>query len=68
MNPHNTNPYKLLQKLSFPRFGGTSNVLNAAILLQKEISILGDQSELMPFEIPAYELESCKFRCISNQT
>lgn len=51
--------FELLEKLSFPRFGGTEGELRAARLLQEEITALGGWSELMPFEIPAYEIEHC---------
>ena len=59
MKNNETYQYKLLEKLSFPRFGGTDGELRAAKLLQDEISVLGGQSELMPFDIPAYEIEHC---------
>jgi len=59
MRNNKTYQYKLLEKLSFPRFGGTDGELRAAKLLQDEIAALGGQSELMPFDIPAYEIEQC---------
>ena len=54
-----TYQYSILEKLSYPRFGGTDGELRAAKLLQNEITALGGQSELMPFDIPAYEIERC---------
>lgn len=54
-----TYQYQLLEKLSFPRFGGTEGELRAARLIQDEIAALGGRSELMPFDIPAYEIERC---------
>lgn len=54
-----TYQYQLLEKLCFPRFGGTEGELRAAQLIQNEITALGGQSELMPFDIPAYEIERC---------
>ena len=60
MKNNETYQYRLLENLSFPRFGGTDGELRAAKLLQDEIAALGGQSELMPFEIPAYEIERCK--------
>lgn len=59
MKNNETYQYQLLEKLSFPRFGGTDGELRAAKLLQEEIAVLGGQSELMPFDIPAYEIEHC---------
>lgn len=52
-------PYRLLEKLSFPRFGGTEEELRAARLLCDEITALGGQADLMPFDIPAYAIDRC---------
>lgn len=51
--------YQLLEKLCFPRFGGTDGELRAARLIQDEIAALGGQSRLMPFDIPTCEIERC---------
>lgn len=59
MKNNETYQYRLLEKLCFPRFGGTEGELRAARLIQDEIAALGGQSELMPFDIPAYEIERC---------
>lgn len=56
MKKADTYAYDLLKRLAFPRFGGTEHELRAARLLQEEIAALGGQSELEPFEIPAYEI------------
>lgn len=56
-----TYQYELLSRLCFPRFGGTDGELRAARLIQAEIAALGGQSELMPFDIPAYEIDRCAF-------
>lgn len=59
MKNNETYQYRLLEKLSFPRFGGTEGELRAAKFIQEEIAALGGQSERMPFDIPAYEIECC---------
>lgn len=51
--------YRLLEKLCFPRFGGTEGEWKAMQLLEEEIAALGGQSERMPFPIPAYQIERC---------
>lgn len=61
MDYRDTYQYRLLEKLCFPRFGGTEGELRAAQLLQEEITALGGNSELMPFDIPAYEIDRCTF-------
>lgn len=57
MKKTDTYAYDLLKRLAFPRFGGTEAELRAAHLLQEEIAALGGESELEPFEVPAYEIE-----------
>lgn len=59
MERKDTYQYRLLERLCFPRLGGTEGELRAAQLLQAEIAALGGQSELMPFDIPAYQIERC---------
>lgn len=57
MNETDGFSYDLLKRLTFPRFGGTEHELRAALLLQEEIAALGRESELEPFDIPAYRIE-----------
>ncbi len=57
MNAAENYAYDFLNRLAFPRFGGTEHELRAARLLQEEIAALGGQSELQPFDIPAYQIE-----------
>lgn len=59
MNNMETYQYRLLEKLSFPRFGGTEGELRAAGLLCDEITALGGQADLMPFDIPGYAIDRC---------
>ncbi len=55
----NTYQYDLTKRLSFVRFGGTKEELDAANILLEEIESAGGKGELMPFTIPAYENEVC---------
>ncbi len=59
MENRETYQYELVKKLSFVRFGGTEEERKAAELLQGEIRSFGGESELMEFEIPAYEVQKC---------
>ncbi len=59
MKNRETYQYDLLKRLAFNRFGGTEDELRAAELLRDEISALGGEGRLMPFEIPAYEIQRC---------
>ncbi len=51
--------YDLVEKLSFVRFGGTAQELQAANLLLEEISKAGGEGRLAEFEIPASDLVHC---------
>ena len=51
---------KLVNKLSFVRWGGTPEEEKAADIITKEIEKAGGTFELMPFQIPAYECSVCK--------
>lgn len=52
--------YEIVKKLSFVRYGGTEQELKAARMIQQEIAALGGQSQLMDFQIPAYQMETCR--------
>lgn len=54
--------YELLQKLSFTRFGGTEEEKRAAQILAEEIASFGGKSEIMDFEIPAYDVQKCSVK------
>ncbi len=47
--------YDLVQKLSFVRFGGTQQELDAANILMKEIEALGGKGEIEEFKIPVWK-------------
>lgn len=53
---------KLVEKLSFIRYGGTEDELRAAKILQEEIASAGGESELMDFTIRASDVETCSMR------
>ena len=57
--------YELVEKLSFTRYGGTAQELAAANILLDEIKAAGGEGCLMPFEIDAFDLESCSVRVIA---
>ena len=50
----------LVKALSFVRWGGTEEEKKAAQIIADEIKSYGGSSEFMPFQIPAYECETCK--------
>lgn len=52
--------YEIVKKLSFPRFGGTAEELRAAQLIQGEIAAFGGKSELMDFNISAWDVSCCR--------
>lgn len=57
MENKDTYSYDLMKRLSFTRFGGTEQELQAAHILVHEVEALGGSARLMEFEIPAYEME-----------
>lgn len=59
MEHRETYQYDVVKKLSFVRFGGTEEEQKAADLIRGEIERFGGKSELMEFEIPAYEVQKC---------
>lgn len=54
-----TYQYELIKKLAFIRYGGTEDEAKAAAILQGEIASFGGESELMEFEIPAWNITRC---------
>lgn len=50
---------KLVERLSFQRYGGTPAEEAAGAILISEIESFGGKWEKMPFIIPAYEIEEC---------
>lgn len=59
MEHRETYQYDVVKKLSFVRFGGTEEEQKAADLIRGEIERFGGKSELMEFDIPAYEVQKC---------
>lgn len=59
MEHRETYQYDLVRKLSFVRFGGTEEERKAAGILASEIKSFGGESEIMEFQIPAYEVQKC---------
>ncbi len=50
-----TYQYDLVQKMSFVRFGGTQQELDAANILMDEIKAFGGKGEIEEFKIPAWK-------------
>ena len=60
MENRSTYSYDMVKKLSFVRFGGTQEELQAARLIQEEIAAFGGESTLVNFDIPAYRIDTCR--------
>ena len=57
--------FKLLKKIGFVRVGGTKEELQAAQILQQEITSLGLEGKIQPFMIPFYEVKAVKLEILS---
>ena len=57
--------FKLLKKIGFVRVGGTKEELQAAQILQQEITSLGLEGKIQPFMIPFYEVKVVKLEILS---
>ncbi len=67
MENRNTYSYDMVKKLSFVRFGGTQEELRAAELIQSEIASFGGESALVEFNIPAYQIETCRMEAMGRE-
>lgn len=65
MENKETYQYRLIEKLSFNRYGGTEDEVRAGEILMDEIKAGGGTAEYMPFQIPAYDLHACSARVVA---